>query len=104
MLIFVIFQNLLIEKSLYPLYSKDFGVFVQALFRFRISVRTHSRVSAGYCELGSCSAVGEHFYAAIISRYTFEQASVAARIELVVSVALNTNSRTADIFSAGMQK
>lgn len=42
--------------------------------------------------------------AAMMLRYTFEQAEAADRIEQAVNDALNSNLRTADIYSAGMQK
>ena len=42
--------------------------------------------------------------AAMMLRYTFDQAQPADRIELAVNDALNSNVRTVDIFSEGMQK
>ncbi|WP_428354130.1 3-isopropylmalate dehydrogenase [Methyloprofundus sp.] len=42
--------------------------------------------------------------AAMMLRYTFNLGATAERIELAVNDALNTNVRTADIYSAGMKK
>jgi 3-isopropylmalate dehydrogenase len=42
--------------------------------------------------------------AAMMLRYTFNLAAAAERIELAVNAALNAHLRTADIYSAGMQK
>ncbi len=42
--------------------------------------------------------------AAMMMRYTFNQASVADRIEQAVNMALDANVRTTDIYSEGMQK
>jgi 3-isopropylmalate dehydrogenase len=42
--------------------------------------------------------------AAMMLRYTFDQAEAADRIELAVNDALNSDIRTADIYTEGMHK